>query len=59
MNSTQSAPWRLICLILSLVLFGIAAVSATFFPEPIPGRWYRALVATGLFFFVASMITFT
>jgi len=30
-----------------------------FFPEPVPGRWYRALVAAGLFFWAFSTIAIT
>lgn len=59
MNSTQVAPWRLVCVVLALVLFGIAAVTAMFFPEPVPGRWYRALIASGLFFWCFSTLVIT
>lgn len=57
--NNQAAPWRLVCLVAAIILFGCAAVSAAFFPEPVPGRWYRAFLAGGLFFWSLSTITIT
>lgn len=51
----QSAGWRTICFVLAMVLFMIAAVTAFAAPEPpAPNRWYRTLVASGLFFWALS-----
>ena len=56
MNTPQNATFRLVCLVFALVLFAIAMVTSLFMPEPAPGRWYRALVAGGLFFWVLSTL---
>lgn len=48
----MNAPWKLICLLLALVLFFIAAFFVQLVPEPHRGR----LIAAGLFFWVLSQI---
>jgi len=48
----MNAPWKLICLVLALVLFFIAAVFISIIPEPHRAR----LIAAGLFFWVLAQI---
>jgi hypothetical protein len=49
----MNAPWKLICMILALCLFAIAAW-ATSMPAPSP--WYGRFIAAGLFFYTLSFI---
>jgi hypothetical protein len=54
----MNAPWKLICLVLALLLFGIAAWSASWtVPSPnSPVLWWGRFVAAGLFFATLSFI---
>jgi hypothetical protein len=49
----MNAPWKLICLIASLILFAIATWGGIW-PDPNP--WWRRLIAAGLFFYILSLI---
>lgn len=51
----MTAPWKLICLILALCMFGISAFMGGSAPAPY-GPWYGRLIAAGLFFWVLSII---
>jgi hypothetical protein len=50
----MNAPWKLICLILSLVFFGISA-GATAWAAP-ADYWHGRFISAGLFFLVLSML---
>lgn len=56
----MNAPWKLICVILALVLFGIGAVSSVlpYTPNPAnpPGWRNYGLICAGLFFYMLSII---
>jgi hypothetical protein len=56
----MNAPWKLICIILAMLLFGIGAF-ASFFPYPAspnnPPSWRtNGLMYAGLFFYMLSLI---
>lgn len=50
----MNAPWKLICFVLALVLFFIAAFLGTFVPAT--EQYHNRLVAAGLFFYVLGQI---
>lgn len=50
----MSAPWKLICLILALVLFGLAAFISWAPAGYAP--WHGRLIAMGLFFATLSFV---
>jgi len=50
----MTAPWKLICLILALCMFGISAwASGWAAPQD---YWHGRFISAGLFFLVLSMI---
>jgi hypothetical protein len=50
----MQAPWKLICLILALVFFGISAWSAAWVAPQ--NYWYGRFIAVGLFFYTLSIL---
>lgn len=51
-NEQHSAPLKIVCVIIAMVLWALAAVPYTWPPEPHP--WRERFIAAGLFFWGLS-----